>query len=445
MDFREYLEKLKKHGQLVDINREVEVDFELSNVFNAMLQENKPVGFFNNVKHKSGIPIVGGLLGNMERIALALDVEVPEISNKLEEALNNLIEPEIVDDAPFKENVILGDDINLLDQLPIPWHNKGDAGPFITSGVMISKDPISGRQNYGYNRLQVKGPKKTGIMMNAWRHINYFYQEVEKNDLPLPFSLAIGVDPAVEIAAGFRIDGDEAYLAGGINGEALKVCKCSTNELYAPACSEIVIEGFILPNVRELEGPLAEFTGHFGEEYQHQVVEITAINYRNKPIYRDLIPGGYEHIYLGNVLPREISLFQNTRKASPNVQAVHLTPYSGGFMAVVSVDKKNDGEPKNIALAAFSTHVNIKVVIVVDKDVNIHQPSDLLWSMATRVDAERDIIIIPYAQGMENDPMTDAEGIHTKYAIDATLPLRLTKDYQRVTYPSVDLTKWYNS
>jgi len=445
VSFRDFLDKLKDHGQLVDINKEVELNFELSNVINEMLRQNRPIGLFHNVKHKSKIPVVGGLLGNMDRIAIALGVKVSDISKKLENALGNLIEPEVVDDAPFKENVILGDEINLLEQLPIPWHNKGDAGPYITSGIMVSKDPVTGRQNFGYNRLQVKAPNKTGIMMNAWRHINYFYQEVEKKGQPLPVSMAIGVDPAVEIAAGFRIDQDEAYLAGAINGEPLKICKSVTNDLYVPADAEIVIEGLILPNVRETEGPLAEFTGHFGEVYQNPVFQVTALCHRNNPIYRDLIPGGFEHIYLGNVLPREITLFNMCKYASPNVQAVHLTPYSGGFMAVVQIDKKNEGEPKNIAFAAFLTHVNIKVVVVVDKDVNIYHPTDLLWAMATRVDAARDIITIPYAQGMENDPMTNADGIHTKYAIDATLPLSLANDYKRVTYPDVNLAEWYNS
>lgn len=439
MEFRDYLQRLRAAGQLVTIDKEVQLNFELASILDTMMQQNRPVGLFKNVAHPSGIPVVGGLLGNIERIALALDTEPAGISRKLERALANLIDPEVVDNPPWKENVFLGEAVNLPEQLPVPWHNEGDAGPYITAGIMISKDPVTGRQNYSYNRLQLKGPRKFGIMMNAWRHIAWFYQELEKRDAPLPVAVAIGVDPAVEIAAGFRIEDDEARLAGAINGQPLPVSRCNTVDLLAPAGAEIVIEGFVPPHRRETEGPLAEFTGHFGEVYQHPVLEVTALSYREKPIFRTIVPGSFEHIYLGNVLPREIMLGKMTGHVSPNVRAVHLTPYSGGFMAVIAIDKKNEGEPKNIALAALMTHVNIKVAVVVDTDVDIYQPSDILWAIATRVDAKRDIFTVPYAQGMENDPTTGPDGTHTKFAIDATLAMGLRDNYKRVRYPRVDL------
>jgi len=442
MEFREFLQKLSAKGQIVEINKPVQLDFELAAVVNTMLQQNQPVGYFKNVNHASGIPVVGGLLGSIDRIATALEVETAEISRKLELALSHLIEPKEVDNALFKENLLTGGEINLRKQFPIPWHNQGDAGPFITSGILVSRDPNTGRHNYSYNRLQVKGPRKMGIMMNAWRHIAWFYQALERNDKPLPVAVAIGVDPAVEIAAGFRIEEDEARLAGGINGKPLEVCKASTVDILVPASAEIVIEGYIPPQIRETEGPLAEFTGHFGEVYQNPIFEVTAVSYRSNPIFRTIVPGSFEHIFIGNVLPREITLMNMVKHVSPNVRAVHLTPYSGGFMAVVAIDKENDGEPKNIALAALATHVNIKMVVVVDRDVDIYQPSDILWAMATRMDAKRDIFIVPYAQGMENDPTTNAKGTHTKIAVDATLDLDLKKDYQRVVYPKVDLTEW---
>ncbi|MPN62791.1 Phenolic acid decarboxylase subunit C [bioreactor metagenome] len=124
------------------------------------------------------------------------------------------------------------------------------------------------------------------------------------------------------------------------------------------------------------------------------------------------------------------------------MRAVHLAPYASGFMAIVAIDKKNQGEPKNIALAALTAHVNIKAAVVVDTDIDIYQPTDILWAMATRVDARKDIIAIPYAQGMENDPTTDAEGMQSKFIIDATLDLAIKDDYRRVRYPAVDLEKF---
>lgn len=441
--FREYLQTLRENHQLIDVDRTVELDYELAAVTQAMLEQDRPMAMFRNVNHPSNIPVVGGLLGSMRRIALALGVEPQDISARLEHALNNLIEPQVVEKAPFQENVVLGDDINLRELLPIPWHNRGDAGPYVTAGLMIGRDPDTGRHNYSYNRLQITGPRKTGINMNAWRHLAYFYETAEQRNEPLPVAVVIGVDPTVEIAAGFRIEEDEAMLAGAIRGKALPVCKSSALGILVPADAEIVLEGHLLPHRREPEGPLAEFTGHFGEVYQNPVFEVSAVSYRNNPIYRTLIPGTFEHIYIGNVLPREITLKNMTRYVSPNVKGVHLAPYASGFMAIVSIDKKNQGEPKNIALAALTSHVNIKAAVVVDTDVDIYQPSDILFAMATRVDARRDIVTIPYAQGMENDPTTDAQGMQSKYAVDATLDLAIKSDYQRVRYPAVDLEEFF--
>jgi len=442
VDLREFLDKLKAKGQLVEIARPVSIKFELANVINTMLQEGAPVGLFKNIDHPSGIPVVGGLLGHIERIAVALECEVKEINAKIERALVNLIDPVVVDRPLFRQNEFLGEEVDLTQQLPIPHHNPGDGGPYITAGIVIARDPVTGRHNYSYNRLHLKGPRKLAVMMNEWRHIAWFYREAEKRGQPLEVAIAIGVDPVVEIAAGFRIEEDEAKLAGALRGCPLEISRCRTVDIYVPQESEIVIEGRIPPYYREEEGPLAEFTGHFGEVYQHPVVEVTALCHRHQPIYRTIVPGSFEHVYIGNVLPREPMLFRFCRHVSPNVQAVHLLPCTGGFMAVISLDKQNQGEPKNVALAALMTHVNIKMAIVVDTDVNIYDPSEVLWALATRVDAVRDVFHIPYAQGMENDPTTNAEGTHTKVGIDATLDLALRKDYKRVIYPKVNLKEY---
>lgn len=442
MDLRRFLDILRNEGHLVEVTKKVSLTYEVANVLNTMLQEGVAVGLFKNHDHPSGIPVVGGLLGHIQRIALALECSVEEINGKIDRALNNLVDPVIVDNPLFRENVLKDAEVDLTRQLPIPHHNPGDGGPYITAGIAISRDPVTGRQNYSYNRLHLKGPRKLAIMMNEWRHIAWFYREAEKRGESLPIAIAIGVDPAVEIAAGFRIEEDEIKLAGALRGRPMELGRCSTMDLYVPQEAEIVIEGRILPHYREEEGPLAEFTGHYGEVYRHPVVEVTALCCRNNPIYRTIVPGSFEHVYIGNVLPREPMLMRFARHVSPNVKGVHLLPCTGGFMAVISLDKQNQGEPKNVALAALMTHVNIKIALVVDADVNIYDSNELLWALATRVDAARDIFTVPHAQGMENDPTTGTDGTHTKIGIDATLDLALRRDYKRVVYPRVNLEEY---
>jgi 2,5-furandicarboxylate decarboxylase 1 len=438
-DLRTFLDALRTKGQLVEIDKRVSLLHELGAVGDALIRSGGPAPIFMNTDHPSGIPVTGGLLGSLERIAIALNCDKSAVSEVIGRALREPSSTRLVDNPPFKENVLVG---GTLDLLPVPFHNPGDAGPYITGGIAIARDPDTGRHNYSYNRLQIKGPKKTGFVMNVWRHIRQFYARAEEKGEALPVAIAIGLDPVIHIAAGLRTDEEEGRLAAALRGRPLEVGLCETVDIQVPAHAEIVIEGRILPGMREEEGPLAEFTGHYGEKWYPPVMEVTAICHRDNPIFQTIIPGSFEHVYLGNVLPREPLLLDFTKYVSGGVKGVHLAPYTGGFMAIVSLDKSNPGEPKNVALAALMTHVNIKMAVIVDPDVDIHNPSDVLWALATRVDPAKDIFIIPHAQGIENDPTADEHGVHSKIGFDATMEESKKKDYKRVVYPPVDLAKY---
>ena len=241
-----------------------------------------------------------------------------------------------------------------------------------------------------------------------------------RKDAALPIAVAIGLDPAISIAAGARYDGDELYIAGAIRGEGVKVSRGVTVDIDIPAEAEIVIEGLVPPHEREGEGPLAEFHGYFGRIWESPKFEVTAICWRDDPIFQTIIPGWTEHVYIGNVLPREPLLLNFARHVSKNVIGVHLAPYGSGFLAIVSLDKKNPGEPKNVAMGVFTAHVNIKWCIVVDGDVDIYDPADVMWALTTRVDWGKDIFLVPGAQGHEMDPTADTRGVHVKIGVDAT-------------------------
>jgi 2,5-furandicarboxylate decarboxylase 1 len=203
-----------------------------------------------------------------------------------------------------------------------------------------------------------------------------------------------------------------------------------------------VIEGYLPPHVRQKEGPLAEFHGYYGELWDSPVFEVTSICYREAPIYQTIVPGWSEHIYLGNVLPREPLLLQFVRHVSKNVTGLHIPPYANGFLAVVQIQKSNPGEPKNVCMAAFTAHVNIKEVVVVDPDVNIYDPADLQWALTNRVDWSRDIFTVPGAQGHEMDPMSDERGVQVKLGVDATYKPERRNYGERIRYPDVDLSKY---
>jgi 2,5-furandicarboxylate decarboxylase 1 len=281
-----------------------------------------------------------------------------------------------------------------------------------------------------------------GCDINEWRHVRQFLDVQEEKNEPLPIAVAIGLDPAIMIAAGARYDDDELLIAGAIRGEGVEVCRGVTVDIDIPAEAEIVIEGYLAPHEREDEGPLAEFHGYFGELWPSPVFHVTAVCWRESPIFQTIIPGWNEHVYLGNVLPREPLLLNYVQHVSKNVTGLHIPPYGSGFTAIIALDKSNPGEPRNVAMAAFTAHVNIKWCIVVDPDVNIFDSADVLWALTTRVDWSRDVFLVPEAQGHEMDPTADARGVHTKIGVDATFDKGRREYEGRVQYRSVDLSKY---
>jgi 2,5-furandicarboxylate decarboxylase 1 len=290
--------------------------------------------------------------------------------------------------------------------------------------------------------MQVKGPRRFGFNLNEWRHVRQFLDVQEAQDEPLPVAVAIGLDPAIMIAGGARYDDDELRIAGAIRGEGIKVCRGVTVDVQIPAEAEIVIEGYLAPHAREGEGPLAEFHGYFGEIWDSPVFHVTAVCWREDPIFQTIIPGWNEHLYLGNVLPREPLLLNHVQHVSQNVTGLHIPPYGSGFTAIVAIEKTNPGEPKNVAMAAFTAHVNVKWCIVVDPDVDIYDPADVMWALTTRVDWSRDLFLVPGAQGHEMDPTADARGVHTKIGVDATSHSRQREYGGRVRYKDVDLEQY---
>lgn len=437
-DLRSFMKVLEANDQLVTINREVSIMHEMANVVVAMIKRGgMGAPYFTKLK-ESPHTMIGDVLGDMDRIALALECEKKDINDKLSYCLEHPVPVKIVEKAPCQENVILGDDID-LEKLPIPLHAPEDSGRFITSGVVVSKEPHTTRQNLSFERMELHGKRQLGMLINEWRHLNDFYKAAEKEGKALPIAVVIGADPVVYIGAGLRYDGDEMEIAGAIRNKPQEVVKCVTSDIYVPATAEFVLEGEIPPNERRKEGPLSEYTRHYGPAQIAPVFNVKAVTYRNGAIYQMLASGFFEHINLGNVLPREPLIKKHASYVSKNVRNVHIPPYGSGFLAVVQIKKTNPGEPKNVALAAMMSYVNIKNVIVVDETVDIFNPADIMWAVTNYVRPKEDIFYVPGAQGHECDPCCDENNNHTKMGIDATAK---NDEYKLVSYPEIDLDQY---
>jgi 2,5-furandicarboxylate decarboxylase 1 len=446
-DLRTFITAIDAAGQLARIGRPVSLLHELADVAAALERSGGPAPLFTALQPGRQAAfdwqIFSSGLANQARVAIALGCAPEDVTAAMGRALDPAaaLGPRLAPSAAWQANSLTGDAIDIR-RLPIPIHAANDGGPFITAGVIVSQQPGGDRANLSYNRMQVLGPRTFGCNINEWRDLRRFLNTAEAAGQALPCAVAIGLDPAIMIAAGCKYDGDELCIAGAIRGQPVAVTRGLTIPTLIPADAEIVIEGHLLAGARADEGPLAEFHGYYGELWNSPVFEVSAINYRDQPIFQTTIPGWTEHIYIGNVLPREPLLLRFVRHASPNVRALHIPPYGNGFMAIVQIDKRNPGEPRNVAMAAFTAHVNIRVCMVVDADVNLHDPADVLWALVSRVDWGRDVFMVPGAQGHEMDPANDARGIGTKLGIDATMD-KGRRDYgDRVRYHPVDLTQY---
>ena len=346
--------------------------------------------------------------------------------------------------APVQEVAVKRDiDINAL--LPIPTHNELDSGPYITAGLMIARNPRTGVQNVSIHRCQISGPNRIGVLLLP-RHTNMFYEMAESTGRPLHVAIVIGVDPLTLLASQViaPIDFDELTVAGALHRRPLPVVKCISSDVRVPAEAEIVIEGRLLPQVREPEGPFGEFPQYYGERAPHHVIEVDAITHREDAMFHTINGGGLEHLLLG-AIPREATLLGHLRRNFPNVLDVHLA--RGGvcrYHLYVQIKKRQEGEAKNIMMGAFAGHYDIKLVILVDDDVDIHDPTEVEWAVATRFQADRDLVVISESQGSKLDPST-RQGVGAKMGLDATKPLSAPEFvFKRIRVPgeeAVDLDK----
>src|SRR5580698_1046896 len=417
-DLRGWLRQLVAADRLAVAQKGISLIDELAAIAKKLENDNavlfpKPSG------HES--PVVANLFADRSWIADSLGVPSGELLSRFQNAVRHPLPWVEVTAAPVHD--VVHRDVDLLKQLPIPKHNEHDSGPYITAALLIARNPKTGVQNVSIHRCQVSGPDRIGVLLLP-RHTLHYFRMAEEAGEGLEIALVIGVHPACILAsqAIAALDSDEMEIAGALLGRPVEMVKCRTNSVRVPAHAEIVIEGRILPKVREPEGPFGEFPQYYGPRADREVIQVDAITHRKNAIFHTIVGGGMEHLLLGGI-PREATLLDHLQRSFPSVHDVRLT--RGGtcrYHLAVKVDKKSQGEPKNIIMGAFGGHYDIKQVVVVGMDVNIDDPNEIEWAIATRFQADRDLFVVSGAQGSKLDPSSD-NGISAKMGIDATKPL----------------------
>ena len=278
------------------------------------------------------MPVISGLVSDRQWIAEAMGVEPGDVLARFQDAALNPLPWREVKTAPVQE--VVHREVDLGRQLPLPTHNEHDNGAYITAGLMIARNPATGIQNVSIHRLQLSGPNRLGALLLP-RHTHMFYETAERVGQPLDVAIVIGVDPLTLLSsqAIAPVDFDELTIAGALHGAPLPVVKCVTNEVRVPAEAEIVVEGRILPKVREMEGPFGEFPQYYGERGERHVIEVTPSRSASDALFHTIVGGGLEHLLLGGI-PREATLArasaaqlsQRARRASRARRRVPLSP-----------------------------------------------------------------------------------------------------------------------
>ncbi|MGM5024102.1 UbiD family decarboxylase [Tardiphaga sp. 367_B4_N1_1] len=427
-DLRSWLAHLAERGLLAVAREGVSLTDELAAVSKSLERE-RAVLFPRPDGHE--IPVVANLFADRNWVSDSIGVSEDQLLQRFQTAALNPLPIREVVSGPVQE--VVHNEVDLLKQLPIPKHNERDSGPYITAGLLIARNPRTGVQNVSIHRCQISGPNRIGVLLLPRHTLSYFRMAEETGDA-LEIAIVIGVHPALILAsqAIAALDEDEMGIAGALLGRPVDVVKCRTNSVRVPAHAEIVIEGRILPGVREPEGPFGEFPQYYGPRADREVIEVEMVTHRARPIFHTIVGGGYEHLILG-ALPREATLLQHLRRSFPNVLDVRLT--RGGtcrYHLAIKVEKLGDGEPKNIIMCAFGAHYDVKQVVVVDPDVDISDPNEIEWAIATRFQADRDLLIVSGAQGSKLDPSAD-KGISAKMGLDATIPADAPElDFKRI-------------
>jgi 2,5-furandicarboxylate decarboxylase 1 len=428
---RDWLDRLAATGRLAIARPGIALEYQLAAVANRL--DGRQASFFPQPGGHP-VPVVSGLTSDRDWMAEAMGVPPAGLLRRFQDAAANPIPCREVSDAPVQEAVHT--DVDLQRILPLPTHNEHDSGPYITAGLLISRNPRNGIQNVSIHRLQLNGPDRLGVLLLPRHAIAYFHM-AEAAGTDLEVAVVVGVDPLSLLAsqAIVPLDTDELEIAGALHGVPLPVVRCRSNRVRVPAEAEIVIEGRILREAREEEGPFGEFPQYYGERAPRHVIQVDAVTTRRNPIFHTIVGGGLEHLLLGGI-PREATLLAHLQRSFPGVRDVHLS--KGGvcrYHLYVQLDKRSEGEAKNVILGAFGGHYDLKQVIVVDTDVNIHDPREVEWAVATRFQADRDLVVIAESQCSKLDPST-RDGLGAKMGLDATVPLDAPEmRFKRIAVP----------
>jgi UbiD family decarboxylase len=401
---RGFMAALEAAGDLHRVQRQVDPRFEIASVLS--LRRYGPAQLFERVG-SNAMPVVGNLLNSRERIARALGIARSELHACCQSALRDPIAPMTVEEGPTQD-VVHRSGLDLARLLPVPTWFEREGGPYITAGVIVAKDPETGRRNVSIARLRLEGGARlmAGIARN--HHLHLLAEKARVLGRPLEIAVAIGNHPAVLLASQMYVDlgDDEFAIAGGFLREPVRLLKCKTVDLEVPAEAEIVLEGVLQPDQPIEEGPVSEFPGFYVSYGPGIGVDVTCVAQRRDAIYQAVLPGyAPEHCLLGAVAIEAV-VSRALQRVIPSVRSVLVTDGGMGRLhAIITMHRPRPGEGKRAVLLAMGQVNLIKLTIVVEDDVDAEDWRQVEWSLAARFRGHEDLIVLPGIKADRCDPV----------------------------------------
>jgi 2,5-furandicarboxylate decarboxylase 1 len=423
-DLRSFLDLADRHGHLLRLTRPVDPEHEAGALL-LDLEARGKVGLFEKVAGRDG-RLVGNLLGRRDLLAMAMGVPEADLVAAFQARLGQPIPPCRVEHAPVQEVVLEADQADLT-RLPLIVHAEHDAGAYVTAGIVLARDPETGQRNVSINRMQLKGPRHTGIRMMPPQQLGILQARAEAGGQPLPIAVGIGNFPLDLMAAAttLPLGEDELGLAGALRGEPFPLTAGVSLNVDVPACAEVVLEGYVEPGVREAEGPFGDFLQYYVPVMDNHIFRLTALTHRREPILQAIHAGSREDVNMLG-LSREAQVLSAVQATGASVVAVRLLPTILG--CAIAIQQQYAGEARAVGMAALGVYRWLKYCIVVDHDVDANDLDDVWWAVTTRSNPGSAITVIDRSAGFPRDPF----GVHaSKAIIDATIPLGQWQEFGR--------------
>lgn len=416
-DLRSYIEQVKKMKQLHVISKKVSTKYEIASL-TAQVDGGNAI-LFENIK-QSKLRLVANLVGNRARFAKAISATEDTIHDKVISAIENTKKPKVTTDGKFFENKS-----NDLSILPIVTHFEKESGPFITSSIIYAQNPEKKTQNSSFHRLMPIDKKHFSVRMVEGRHLHRSFMDAKEHGEDLKVAITVGVHPAVSIAGAYQAEWgqDELEIANSLLGGKLSLTKLPYSGRMVPSGTEIVMEGKILSDKTHEEW-MVEMLRTYDFVRAQPVFELEALYYRNNAIFHDILAGFAEHRLLMG-MPIESKLNRDVKKKIPQTKQVVMSDGGCNWLhAVVQITKKKQDDGKKAIQETFAAHRSLKMVTVVDDDIDPSDPVQVEYATATRFQADKNLTIIEKVRGSSLDPSSDQKNLLTaKLGIDATRPL----------------------